>query len=331
MRTLHLVAIGAASLLLNSLTHAVTLDLVPVGNPGNPANANGLGSVPYSYQISRTEVSNAQYVEFLNAVDPTGANTRSLYSTSMSTEATVSDTGGIDLTPGNPNGSKYSVKPGKANNPVIHVSWNDAARFTNWLHNGQGAGSTESGVYNMSVPDPVRSAGATYALPNQDEWIKAGHFDPNKNGLGPGYWTYATKSDSAPTSTNAPGIANPPSSANFLGAGGYAVTGSNSFDPNQNYLTDVGAYTSSVSFYSTRDQNGNVFEWDETGNDAGRQLRGGSWQLISLYLPQTQSISLAPGSEGNYIGFRVALVPEPAFIGLVGLLVPFVTRRRRDI
>lgn len=328
MRTLHLVAIGAASLLLNSLTHAVTLDLVPVGNPGNPANASGIGAVPYNYQISRTEVSNAQYVEFLNLVDPTGANAKGLYSTSMSTEATIAETGGIDLTPGNPNGSKYSVKAGKANNPVIHVSWNDAARFTNWLHNGQGAGTTELGVYDMSLPVPVRAPNATYVIPNQDEWVKAAHFDPSKNGGGAGYWTYATKSDSAPTSTNAPGIANPTSSANYFGSG-YAVTGSSTFDPNQNYLTDVGAYTSAVSFYGTRDQNGNVYEWDETLVDVNRQLRGGSWQLISFYLPQTTNINLAPGSEGSYIGFRVALVPEPGFLALLGVVTPLLMRRRR--
>ena len=32
------------------------------------------GAVDYVYRISKHEVTNAQYTEFLNAVDPTGAN-----------------------------------------------------------------------------------------------------------------------------------------------------------------------------------------------------------------------------------------------------------------
>ena len=38
-----------------------------------------------------------------------------------------------------------------ANKPVTYVSFFDAMRFTNWLHNGQGTGDTESGVYATSA------------------------------------------------------------------------------------------------------------------------------------------------------------------------------------
>ena len=61
---------------------AVTVDLVSVGNAGNGADlSTGFGAVAYDYRIGMTEVTNAQYVDFLNAVaatDPFG-----LYSTSM--------------------------------------------------------------------------------------------------------------------------------------------------------------------------------------------------------------------------------------------------------
>ena len=73
-------AIGPAAAL------AVTIDLVPVGNPGNVADVQpgGLfGRVTASYQIGKTEITNAQYLEFLNAKaasDPYG-----LYNTSMGT------------------------------------------------------------------------------------------------------------------------------------------------------------------------------------------------------------------------------------------------------
>ena len=39
---------------------------------------------------------------------------------------------------------------GYANRPVDYVSFWDAARFTNWLHNGQGlGGDTENGAYTL--------------------------------------------------------------------------------------------------------------------------------------------------------------------------------------
>src|SRR5208337_4741760 len=76
-----------------SLTAAtVMLDWVPVGNPGNAADTASnciganCGSVPYIYFISEYDVTNAQYTEFLNAVDPGGSNTLGLWNTNMQTD-----------------------------------------------------------------------------------------------------------------------------------------------------------------------------------------------------------------------------------------------------
>ncbi len=67
---------------------------------------------------------------------------------------------------------------------------------------------------------------------------------------------------------------------------GFAVTGSTSYSSSQNYLTDVGAYTWSPSFYGTFDQGGNVWEWNEAViSGSGRGLRGGSWNFDADYLP----------------------------------------------
>jgi hypothetical protein len=56
---------------------------------------------------------------------------------------------------------QYSVI-GSPNHPITYVSWGDAVRFTNWLHNGQptGAqapGTTVTGAYTLHGldPDPV--------------------------------------------------------------------------------------------------------------------------------------------------------------------------------
>src|SRR2546426_9948042 len=71
-------------LLIASSASAVTIDWTPVGNRGNacdPQSQGCFGSVGYPYQISKYEVTNAQYAEFLNAVAKTDTN--ALYSTSM--------------------------------------------------------------------------------------------------------------------------------------------------------------------------------------------------------------------------------------------------------
>ena len=60
------------------------------------------------------------------------------------------------------------------------TSFWDAARFTNWLHNGQptgpqGPGTTEDGAYH-DVGDQTlfgRNAGAKFFIPTEDEWYKA--------------------------------------------------------------------------------------------------------------------------------------------------------------
>jgi len=104
----------------------------------------GYGGVAYAYNISKYEVTAGQYRDFLNAVDPTGTNSRFLYSSLMD-----SDDRGCQIT--RHEGSTYDFSGGtvevpgsKASNwenrPVNFVSWGDAARFANWLHNGQPTG-----------------------------------------------------------------------------------------------------------------------------------------------------------------------------------------------
>ena len=61
--------------------HAVTIDWVTVGGPGNAADTTGDGAVADVYRIAKYEVTNAQYVEFLNAVGKT--YTYSLYNGNM--------------------------------------------------------------------------------------------------------------------------------------------------------------------------------------------------------------------------------------------------------
>ena len=71
----------AATLSLAPAASAVTIDWVTVGDPGNAVDTPAFGDVAYVYRISRTEVTNDQYAEFLNAVAATDAN--ALYNTNM--------------------------------------------------------------------------------------------------------------------------------------------------------------------------------------------------------------------------------------------------------
>src|SRR5262245_5025257 len=139
---------------------AVTIPTVTVGSAGNIADKEVMidettdyGSVAYNYRIGTTEVTNAQYAAFLNAVAAT--DTYGLYNASMESETW----GGITRT-GSSGSYSYSVKADAgsytyADKPVVYVSWYDSLRFANWLHNGQPSGAqdastTEDGAYTFS-------------------------------------------------------------------------------------------------------------------------------------------------------------------------------------
>ena len=65
---------------------AIDIDTVAVGNPFNTddTQGDGYGGVDYVYNIGKYEVSNAEYTEFLNAVDADGSDPHDLYNGSKS-------------------------------------------------------------------------------------------------------------------------------------------------------------------------------------------------------------------------------------------------------
>jgi formylglycine-generating enzyme required for sulfatase activity len=337
---------SACVVLLPLMASAVTMEMVPVGDPGNapdPLNTNavpGIGSVAYTYAIGKYEVKNSEYVGFLNSVAAT--DTYGLYSSSMNSDAR----GGI-VQSGSSGSYTYAAKPGYENMPVVFVSFYDAARFVNWLENGQGgAETTEYGSYtlftdgsNNTTNISARAANATWVIPTENEWYKAAYYDPTASGT-TNYWLYPTQSDSIPNSR--PPNSTDANSANFYRNDslpgdflndGHAVTGSPSFEDTTNYLTDVGSYVLADSYFGTFDQGGNVSEWNEwVSNESHRGFRGSHWDNGEFFLQSSIRNSRLPTYATSAVGFRVAFIPEPCtfvVFGLAGLAACVWRRRQR--
>ena len=141
----------AALVLVCGVSQAGTVDisLVAVGDPGNLPDVTGYGAVSYSYSMGTYDVTTAQYAAFLNSVATSG-DPYGLYNPNMATDI---PTYGIIQTSTSA-GYVYTLK-GAGDVPVFDVSWGDAARFVNWLENGQpnspeGPGTTETGSYDIN-------------------------------------------------------------------------------------------------------------------------------------------------------------------------------------
>jgi len=296
----------------------VTFEWVTVGNPGNAADPlnsaaiPGIGSVASVYRIAKFEVTNAQYAEFLNAVAATDPN--GLYKPNMGSESR----GGITQS-GSPGSFTYAVRANMGNKPVNFVSFFDAMRFVNWLHNGQPMGgqdasTTEEGVYTISDGiSETRAMDAQFFIPTQNEWYKAAYHQPSSaSGDNDDYWLYPTASNSVPTiaTANATGdVSNP--GTNVVNYSNGAV-----WNGAPGNVTSAGsAGPLSDSFYGAADLAGNVFEWNEFVAGTQRSLRGGSWASVEGNLQSVNQNFSAPSLWGASQGFRVASPGPPEPVG----------------
>jgi len=290
----------------------VAINMVTVGDPGNAGELSGegaggtgtdriCGAVDYVYKIGKFEITNAQYCGFLNAVAADDLN--NLFRQGMG--AGYNSIGGITRH-GVPGSYSYTIAPDRADRPVSNVSWENAVRFANWLHNGQPTGpqvraTTEDGAYDVTSLDgnDIRKPGALFFLPNADEWYKA----------------------APPLSEMPPGRDMDDGSANFGGPRDWTklttVVGAyNSTDSEGEYVSD--------SAYGTFDQGGNVREWIETDTSSSaeqtRDTPGGSYatDVTSLHAAYSLAYGATPQNDALSLGFRIASVGDPTPASVLG-------------
>jgi uncharacterized protein YjbI with pentapeptide repeats len=304
-----------------------TIEFATIGNPGNPADTTGspnpAGSVGYVFNIGKYEISR-DAIEKANAEVGLGITLDPM-----------------DFVTGGP-------RPAM---PATGVSWNEAARFVNFLNTSQGFHpaykfSTQPGDVHYDsnanielwlAGDPgydannrFRNSLTHYFLPSVHEWYKAAYYDPNANSGVGGYWDYPTGSDLEPT---------PVSSGTEDGTAVFSqhdVLDEFGFFLGPADITQAGG----LSPYGVMGLGGNAYEWQETAwnlmNDDGasqRVVRGGGWAFEGSWLSALSfgtpgpGFSLLPYYEGW--GFRIASVPEPASVVLgISALVGLLIRRR---
>ena len=317
-----------------------------VGNPGNAGELSGIGAggvgpdavvggVGYVYKIGTYEVTAGQYTAFLNAVAKT--DTFALYNPAMWSDR--HNWGCKIQQSGSPGDYTYSVAPDWANRPVNNVSWGDAARFVNWLTNGQHTGAqdastTEDGSYDlhgvtddatlMSVTRKTVAQGGRYYIPTEDEWYKAAYH--KNDGVTGNYFDYPTGSNALPDRDMTDMSGN---NANYWTG---SESGTYPIDSDK-YTTVVGEFQNSASPYGTFDQGGNLWEWDEAiVNGSNRGVRGGSFGLYAggdLYASFRLGYSV-PSYESSFNGFRIVQIPEPAALSLLALGGLAAVRKRRQ-
>jgi formylglycine-generating enzyme len=277
----------------------IDMDFVTISNAGNAANYGyypRLGAVNYEYRIGKYEVTNAQWNAFTTAAGAPTGNPSSAYDQSA-----------------------YFTG---AQQPTNNISWYEAAQFCNYLTSG----NKSQGVYqfndNTSPTHPLgldflginRTAaqatyGTIYFLPTEDEWYKAAYYKPD----GSGYSLYANGQDTIPAAGN----------------------GWNYYDKvTMGQPWNVGTGTQEQN--GTFDMMGNVWEWTETlvAPDFPDRIEwGGSYGDYggNACLSSSPAVGTCDPPSTEYVnsGFRVASVPEPATLLLLGLDGLALLRKRR--
>ena len=281
-----------------------SIEFVQIGNAGNAADTTGtpnpVGRVDYVFNLGKYEISR-DMVDKANSAGGLGITLQ-------------------DMT---------TYGGGGNSRPASGISWNEAARFVNWLNTSKGYQAaylfSEIGANsNLALWSPDRAAGANlfrhknafYFLPSLDEWYKGAYGSPDGT-----WYNFPTGDDIAPAGVSG-------------GTAAATAVFSQGLPNGPADITNAGG----LSQFGTVGQGGNVWEWNESAFDGAndsatesRELRGGAWyDSNDDALEAIGRYGFDPSLEGAASGFRVAMVPEPSSLSLLlaGGAVLMAGRRR---
>lgn len=274
---------GAADV-FGSGTNSFALEFTSIGDSGNAADTGGYGAVLYDFRMSTSEVSEDVLQRAVNS-------------------------GLTGVTGGAWSGEQ----------PAAFVDWFEAAAFINFLNTDRGFTPaydlswdgeswsmnlwSSSEAWQLGGENPYRHKDAFYFLPSENEWFKAAYYQGG--GTNSGYWVYPTQENTAPTAVA------------FGTLAGTAV-----YDGQAEPASVVA--NGGLSAYGQRGLGGNVAEWTESAWDGlnnssseDRTVRGGDWFGSFDQLASSSRDINAPLYESDFVGFRVASVPEPSTVALL--------------
>ncbi|HRI61780.1 MAG TPA: SUMF1/EgtB/PvdO family nonheme iron enzyme, partial [Saprospiraceae bacterium] len=176
----------------------------------------------------------------------------------------------------------------EGNNPVVFISWYDAAQYANWLSEQRGLtpvytiDKEQKDTNNISDIDKLkwtvtlRANANGYRLPSNAEWAYAAH-----GGAKQAAFEYA-------------GSDRPDGVAWHKGNSGNRTQPVGSKSPNGAGLYDL---------------SGNVWEWcwdwDTASFGRYRTVRGGSWKTMASNCRITETGARSPDSRDDQYGFRI--------------------------
>lgn len=168
-------------------------DSPPEINEQSFVSIPNLGRVNHLYDISSYEITNSQYLSFLQNIDPSAENAAEYY---VTTNIYSDNSKGITVD----NNAYALTNSNYANAPVVYISYLNAIRYINWLHNGAlsysqmqaiaiAQSETTDNVISRNIGDgaySISSAGGSisifknrdqkYWLPSLNEWHKAAYY-----------------------------------------------------------------------------------------------------------------------------------------------------------
>jgi len=272
------------------LIRGIDIDFVTIGNAGNPGDTR----IDYPDSAEPYGCGAVDYIYKIGKFEITNGQW----------DAFVSAAG----TPtGNPSTAYDESSHWTGTDVPTTMSWYEAAQFCNYLTSGdksQGAylfsgnNNNPGDFLGIDRDTAISAYDIIYVIPTEDEWYKAAYY------TGSGYSTYANGTNDAPIED---------------------------VDSNFDYESGCQPWTvgtGTMEQNGTFDMMGNVYEWNEATYGGDRGHRGSSYNNNENYLRSSTRDNTYPYNEAPILGFRVASIPEPSTLLLLGLGAVMLRRKR---